>query len=33
LLDWAWAAYYGNAFSRGEANAADSPEMESSHEI
>jgi hypothetical protein len=33
LLDWAWAAYYGNAFSRAEGAAADSNEMESSHEI
>ena len=33
LLDWAWAAYYGNAYSRAEGAAADSQEMESSHEI
>jgi predicted ATPase with chaperone activity len=33
LLDWAWSAYYGNAFARGEGGAGDSNEMESSHEI
>jgi len=30
LLDWAWASYYGNAFSRAEGSATDSPEMETS---
>lgn len=33
LLDWAWATYFGHAFASGDGGAADSPAMESSHEI
>jgi hypothetical protein len=33
LLDWAWATYFGNAFASGDGTAADSPALESSHEI